>query len=123
MGNVAPPYFTGKDATVTIGGNTYTNAKSADLPSGTADTVKTLHMGGIAVTPDGMKDYGKFSVAIPEDGGARLTNTTVAMDVKLRNGPGCNCGACYVISDGKAKVQRGSSADRMIEAELLSDGN
>lgn len=112
-------YKTGRAATVTIGSTTYTQAKVFDEPAETAAVVTVLHMGGLQKIPDGMTDFGKFGIVIPEDGGTRLTDTTTNISIVYSDNSGVSCSSVRITRDGGAKAQKGSSADRMVEGEAL----
>jgi hypothetical protein len=121
---VTSTYKTGRAATVTIGSNTYTQAKVFDEPQETSAVITILHMGGLEKIADGPTDFGKIRVTIPEDGATRLTGASQNKDGQLvsivyANGGGVSCTKAYCIADGGAKAQRGSSADRDLTFECL----
>jgi hypothetical protein len=119
MGAITTDYKSGKDAVITIGTNTYAKGKVFKLPEEQASVIKVKHLGGLTTLEDGFDSYGNFEVSIPEDGAARLTNTTTNIGIAMSDGRGGTCASCFIVSDGGAQGQRGQSTDRRIVGECL----
>lgn len=120
-------FKTGYRGSVTINGNTYTNAEEITLPSLKYSTVKTQHLGGLDVIPEGISDYGQLVFTIPEDGGAAYarqfeadgkTPKKFAVSVTIAQLSVTISGNGYVIDEGGASMKRGSSLGRKITVEM-----
>ena len=118
-------YTTGKDAVVTIGTTSYAQAKVFELPSEEAGVVNIPHCGGFQKVPDGLTDFGRFRIVLPEDGSATRVNTTITtFSVQLTypdaSTKTCSCSSVYCTKDGGATGQRGSSVDREFIGECMA---
>ena len=118
-------YTTGKGATATIGATSYTQFKVAELPAETAAVVSITHVGGFQKLADGLTDYGRFRLVLPQDGVASRVNTTITtMSVAIilpdASTKTVSCASVYCTKDNGGNAERGNSCDREFIAECLA---
>jgi hypothetical protein len=117
-------YTTLKDAVVTIGSTSYAKARVAELPGDEAGVVNVPHASGFQKLADGLTDYGRFRLILPEDGsasrvGSTITTFTVAIVYPDASTKTWTCTSVYCTKDGGATFARGQAGEREFIGECL----
>jgi hypothetical protein len=115
MAAITAEFKTGLGGTLTIGSTSWAKARVINLPKDVGSVVKTPHLSGLSVQPDGRTDFGQLVAEIAEDGTASmLSDTQVTWSILVASISKTFSGTGYVTGDDRGKLQRGQALVRTI---------